>query len=44
MEDTAEQHRNTQDPSHGQSEEPRAEAAARAVARMLANPRRTRRT
>ena len=43
MEETTNQHRPTEGTSDGSGDEPRAEAAARAVARMLANPRRTRR-
>ena len=43
MEKNANQHRATQESSGGTTDEPRVEAAARAVAQMLANPRRTRR-
>ncbi|WP_255411597.1 hypothetical protein [Blastococcus sp. TBT05-19] len=42
MDETAEQNRSSDEPARA-AEEPRAEAAAQAVARMLANPRRTRR-
>jgi hypothetical protein len=43
MDDTMNQHRTTEERSGGSADEPRVEAAARAVARLLANPRRTRR-
>ena len=44
MQEIANQRRTTDDePSGGSSDEPRAETAAPAVARLLANPRRTRR-
>ncbi|RZU33547.1 hypothetical protein [Blastococcus saxobsidens] len=43
MEKNADQHRTTQGSSGTSTDEPRVEAAARAVAQMLANPRRTRR-
>jgi hypothetical protein len=43
MEESENEHRISQEPSGGSQEEHRVEAAARAVARLLANPRRTRR-
>ncbi|WP_275585493.1 hypothetical protein [Blastococcus saxobsidens] len=43
MEKTTNQHGAGQESSNGSTEEPRVEAAVRAVAQMLANPRRTRR-
>ncbi|MDK3255499.1 hypothetical protein [Blastococcus capsensis] len=43
MEETGKQRQATDESSNGSREEPTAEAAVRAVARLLANPRRTRR-
>lgn len=43
MEKNAHQHRTAQESSGGSPDEPRGEAAPRAAAQMLANPRRTRR-
>ena len=43
MEDTGKQHHATDEPSNGSREDSTAETAGRAVARLLANPRRTRR-